>query len=123
MLDNYTRLLEAVAETEDKAVADAAVSKLIMHMQHSGHTNMLPEIVHELRKIAARRHALTPRVEVANEKDSVEALREASVLGINAKRAIVNRSLIRGWRAHGGGKLVDRSAKNALLQIYQKVTV
>lgn len=123
MLDNYTRLLEAVAETEDKEVADAAVTKLIMHMQHSGHVNMLPEIAHELRKIAARRQALAPRVEVAHEKDSVEALRAANELGINATKAQVNHSLIRGWRARADGKLIDRSAKNALIQIYQKVTV
>lgn len=123
MLDNYTRLLEEVAMTEDKEVADAAVTKLIMHMQHSGHINMLPEIAHELRQIAARRHSLRHRVEVASEKESVEALRAAAELGINAKRAEVNHSLIRGWRARGGGKLVDRSAKSALVSIYQKVTV
>lgn len=122
MLDNYTRLLEAVAETEDKEVADAAVTKLIRHMQHSGHLNMLPEIAHELRKIAARRRTLAPRVEVAYEKDSVAALRAASELGINATRTHINHALIHGWRAQGGGKLIDRSAKNALIQIYQRVT-
>lgn len=123
MLDNYTRLLEEVAMTEDKEVADAAVSKLIHHMQHSGHLNMLPEIARELRKIAARRHSLRARVEVASEKESVVALRAAAELGINAKHAEVNHSLIRGWRARGAGKLVDRSAKSALVSIYQKVTV
>lgn len=122
MIDTYTRLLEVVAETEDKAAADLAVTKLIVHLKSEGRMNMLTKIARELKKVAARRQALRPRVEVASEKESAGALRAAATLGIIAKHAEVNHSLIRGWRAHGDGKLVDHSAKNALIQIYQKVT-
>jgi len=117
MIDTYTRLLEATAELDDKA---AAVSKLIMHLKSMGRMNMLPKIVSELRRVAARRSALRPRVEVAHGSDEAEALKEAAVLGIHAEHANVNPSLIRGWRAYGAGRLVDRSAKHALIQIYQK---
>ncbi|HUY05341.1 MAG TPA: F0F1 ATP synthase subunit delta [Candidatus Paceibacterota bacterium] len=123
MIDTYTRLLEAVAETEDKAAADAAVTKLIVHLKSAGRMNILPKIARELRKVASRRHALRPRVEVASEKESAGALAAAAALGIDAKRATVNHSLIRGWRAQSEGKLIDRSAKHALAKIYQKVTV
>ncbi|MFZ2500937.1 MAG: hypothetical protein WAW90_03060 [Minisyncoccia bacterium] len=122
MIDTYTRLLEVVAETGDKATADSAITKLILHLKSVGHMNMLEEVAHELRKVAARRHALRPRVEVASIKESAVALRSAAALGISAQEVQVNHSLIRGWRAQGNGKLVDHSAKYALTQIYQKVT-
>lgn len=122
MIDNYTRLLEATAEHGDKAVSDAAVTKLIMHLKATGRIEMLIEIARELRKIAARRRALQARVEVAHERESAAALQEAATAGIHATRASVNPSLIQGWRAQQNGRLIDRSAKSALLHIYQKVT-
>ena len=123
MIDTYTRLLEATAETGDKAASDAAVSKLILHLKSAGRMKMLPQIARELQKIAARRHALRPVVEVAHEKESARALEAAARAGVAATQAIVNPSLIHGWRARTGDKLIDRSAKRALLHIYQQVTL
>ncbi|MDD2657632.1 MAG: F0F1 ATP synthase subunit delta [Candidatus Pacebacteria bacterium] len=123
MIDDYTRLLEATAELEDKEASDAAITKLIMHLKSAGRMKMLPAIARELRKVAARRHALRPYVEVAHEKEAAAALRAAAQMGIIARHAHVNHSLIHGWRARSKGKLIDHSAKRALLHIYQKVTV
>lgn len=122
MIDTYTRLLEATAEIEDTSTADLAVTKLIMHLKSVGRMKMLPQIARELRKIASRRAMLKPRVEVAHEKDSASALRDAAREGIIAEHATVTPALICGWRAQSHGKLVDRSAKHALINIYQKVT-
>jgi len=122
MIDDYTRLLEATAELGDKAASDRAVTKLIAHLKSMGRMKMLPEIVRELRKVAARRAALRPYVEVAHEKEEAAALRVAALAGIIARHAVVNNSLIHGWRARSAGKLVDHSAKRALLRIYQQVT-
>ena len=122
MIDDYTRLLEATAELEDKAASDAAITKLIMHLKSAGRMKMLPAIAHELRKVASRRHALRPYVEVAHRKEEDSALRAAAAAGIIARHASVNHSLIHGWRARAGGKLIDHSAKRALLHIYQNVT-
>jgi F0F1-type ATP synthase delta subunit len=122
MIDTYTRLLEAVAEVEDKEVSDAAVSKLIMHLKSSGRMKTLPQIARELRKVAARRHALRPVVEVAHQKESEAALRGAAREGIITTHTHVNHSLIHGWRARDKEKLIDHSAKRALLHIYQNVT-
>ena len=121
MIDNYTRLLEATAELEDKTAADAAVTKLIVHLKSAGRMNMLPKIAGELRRVAARRAALRPRVEVAHERDAVHALGAAAALGISAHKAKVNPALIGGWRAQGGGKLIDHSVKRALVQIYKNI--
>lgn len=123
MIDTYTRLLETVAETGDGAAADIAVKKLVMHLKSSGRMSMLPKVMRELRKVAARRRAVAPSVEVAHEDEAEAALRAAAALGISAERAEVNPALIRGWRAQGGGKLIDHSAKHALAHIYQKVIV
>lgn len=123
MKDTYARLLEAVAETGDPAVADAAVTKLIAHLKSTGRMNTLPKIAHELRTVAARRHLLRARVEVAHVQEAEAALRTAAEYGIRAEKAEINPSLISGWRAHGCGTLIDRSAKNALIQIYQQITV
>lgn len=121
MIDNYTRLLEATAELEDKAASDTAITKLIMHLKSAGRMKMLPRIARELRRVAARRHALRPRVEVAHGREEAAALVAAAKAGIVAKHAVINNSLIHGWRARQGDKLVDQSAKRALLHIYQKV--
>ena len=121
MIDDYTRLLEAVAETEDKAASDAAVTKLILHLKSAGRMKMLPEIARELKKIAARRHALRPLVEVAHKKEEAAGLRAAAEFGIIARHAHVNPDLIHGWRARSGGTLIDHSAKRALLHIYQQI--
>lgn len=122
MIDEYTRLLEATAQLDDKKAADEAVSKLIAHLKSSGRMKMLPQIARELRKVAARRLAQESKVEVAHEKDKHHALIEAGKMGIDARHATVNHTLIDGWRARKGGALVDRSAKRALIDIYQKVT-
>jgi F0F1-type ATP synthase delta subunit len=122
MIDDYTRLLEATAELEDKAASDAAITKLIMHLKSAGRMKMLPAIARELRKVAARRHALRPYVEVAHQKEEAHALRAAAELGIIVRHARVNPALIQGWRARSKGKLVDHTAKRALLHIYQQVT-
>lgn len=122
MIDEYTRILESVAEIEDKEASDAAVTKLIIHLKSSGRLKMLPQIARELRKVAARRHALRPVVEVAHQKESAAALAAAAKEGITATHTHVNHSLIHGWRARSAGKLIDHTAKRALLHIYQNVT-
>ena len=121
MIDTYTRFLETVAETGDAEVAERAVGRLIAHLKSTGRVKILPQILRALRKRIARHHTLRPYVEVAREKDSAQALSNAAFFGIRAKRAIVNPSLIYGWRARGRGAVVDRSAKQALITIYQKV--
>lgn len=122
MIDNYTRLLEATAELEDKTASDAAITKLIAHLKSMGRMKMLPEIMRELQKVAARRHFNRARIEVAHQKEAPDALHAAAREGMVAQHAVVNPSLIHGWRAQKGGVLIDRSAKRALLHMYQNIT-
>lgn len=123
MIDTYTRLLEIAAEADDAGAADAAVTKLVKHLKSAGRLKMLPQIARELRKVAARRYALRPVVEVAHLKEAPGALKAAREAGIDAAHASVNHTLIHGWRARSRGVLVDHSAKRALIEIYKNVTV
>lgn len=122
MKDDYTRLLEVAAESENAAVADAAVSKLIAHLKSAGRLKMLPQIARKLRMVAGKRKALEPVLEVAHQSEAATALEAARAAGIDAKHAHVNHALIRGWRARAHGLLVDRSAKQALVTLYKNVT-
>ncbi len=119
MKDRYAAKLAALADEQGEKAALRAVPELIAHLKSRGRMKQLSKIARELRRIAARRAFLVPRVEVANEKEEAHALREAAGEGITAARAFVNDSLIRGWRARAGGTLVDRSAKRALVDIYK----
>ena len=121
MIDDYTRLLESVAELGDEHAAGVAIDKLIHHLASSGRIKMLPQIATELKKVVRRREAARPVLEVAHEREKPTALREAKAAGIEANRVFVNPALIQGWRARAKGKLVDRSVKSALVDIYQKV--
>jgi F0F1-type ATP synthase delta subunit len=121
MRDDYTRLLEIAAESKDDAVAKVAVVKLVNHLRSVGRLKMLPSIAKELRKVQARRMALLPQVEVARKEDAATALSAAEKAGIKAGHAQVNPSLVSGWRASGGGTLIDRSGKRALVDIYRNV--
>lgn len=122
MIDGYTRVLEIAAESDDAAVRDTAVAKLVAHLKNTGRLSMLGDIARELRKIASRRAAMAPVVEVAHQAESTRALAEAAAGGIVATHTHVNHSLIQGFRARGHGILIDRSAKRALTDIYKHVT-
>lgn len=121
MIDNYTRLLESVAETGDEKLAEEAVWKLVAHLKSAGRAKMLGQILSELQKVNARRKALAPAVEVADKREERKALHAAAALGIKATKAEVNPSLISGWRARGAGLLVDRSGKGALVELYRHI--
>lgn len=121
MIDTYTKLLETAAELSDKKTADEAVTKLIRHLKSAGRMKMLPQIARELKKVAARRAAHKPVLEIAHEKERVHALKEAESAGVTAPRVSVNQSLIRGWRLREAGRLIDHSGKAALVDIYKKI--
>ena len=119
MEKTYAHAVEsAIAKgASEKDVADS----LIAHLKEAGRTKLLPKILRELTILRAKQTATAPHVEVASEKEKTAALTEARALGINAKEATINPSLIRGWRARTGSQLVDRSAKRALTDLYRRI--
>jgi F0F1-type ATP synthase delta subunit len=101
---------------------ETLVRNLVAHLGASGRMKLLPGILRELRALEARQEKLAPSVEAASEGEKSAALAAASAAGISAASASVNPSLIRGWRARSGSALVDRSAKQALVDLYQRIT-
>lgn len=98
------------------------VSGLVAHLQREGRSKLLPGIVRELKALQARTAKLAPSVEVASDAEVKAALASAQAAGVNATTATINPSLIKGWRARTGSTLIDRSAKQALVDLYQRIT-
>lgn len=120
MEKEYAEALEnAVRKGGDEA---ALADGLVRHLKAEGCTKLLPGILRELKRMEARKQKLAPSVEAASEGEKAAAIAAARAAGINVAEAIVNPSLIKGWRARSGSTLVDRSAKRALLDIYQEIT-
>jgi F0F1-type ATP synthase delta subunit len=102
--------------------AKMIVAQLRAHLEERGRTKLLPGILRELKVLEARKANLAPSVEVASEAEAHAALAAAKKAGIDASKARVNHALIKGWRARSGGALIDRSAKQGLIDLYRRVT-
>lgn len=116
----YAQAIENLMEKggDDKKI----VAELTNHLTKTGRAKLLPGILRELKVLEARKATLAPQVEVASEKEADAALKAAKEAGIDAPKAHVNHALITGWRARSGGTLVDRSAKQGLIDLYRKIT-
>lgn len=98
------------------------VAQLMIHLKTSGRMKLLPGILRELKVLEARKAKLAPQVEVASEKESHAALSAAKKLGVEVAKAQVNHDLLKGWRARSGATLIDRSAKQGLIDLYRTIT-
>lgn len=95
------------------------VDKLLEHLRNTGRLKLLPGILRELKVRAKSVATEKPFLEVALEKDRQEALRRACDMGLSEPDVSINTELIRGWRIRSAGTLMDRSAKHALINLYQ----
>jgi F0F1-type ATP synthase delta subunit len=117
----YAQVLWSAAQQES-ANPKKLVAQLAKHLESEGRSKMLPGILRSFQQLAARNTKLGMSVEVSHAGESAGALKEAAARGIHAEHAHVNPSLIKGWRASGDGKLVDASAKRALIELYRNIT-
>ncbi len=97
------------------------VEKLVAHLKETGRLKLLPDIMRSLKEIRFRKLVNSPRVEVSREEDITEALAGAASAGVQAEVAVINKSLVRGWRVRTSSILVDYSAKRALLELYRNI--
>lgn len=103
------------------AHASELVKKLVAHLKEKGREKLLPRIGRELSRIEARAETFGEMLEVASEHEKAKAEREAKEFGISAK-AQVNQDLVTGWRARSGSRIIDRSGKRALLELYRQIS-
>ncbi|MDB4992442.1 MAG: hypothetical protein JWL75_687 [Parcubacteria group bacterium] len=120
MEKTYAKALYELASKEG-ADSKKLVDTLIAHLRETGRMKLLPRILLELKRIDARAGTLMESLEVASESEISEATKEAKELGINAN-ATVNKDLVSGWRARTGSRIIDRSGKRALLDLYKRIT-
>ncbi|MEK9184533.1 MAG: hypothetical protein AAB892_02300 [Patescibacteria group bacterium] len=113
----------ALASAASKPDADEAklVSGLVKHLESVGRMKLLPGILRELKAKEARAQALAPILEVASDGEKAAAVTAAKAEGIETKDVRVNDSLISGWRVRSGSKLIDRSGKQALVELYRNI--
>ncbi len=112
----------ALNRLDDSVAPEKAVAGLIKNLKDKGRLKLLPAILRELRRMDAGKLATTPLVEVSRESEAQSALSAAKSAGIEASKVVVNPALLQGWRVRGNGKLIDRSAKSNLLDLYRKIT-
>lgn len=103
------------------AGASELVNQLVVHLKKTGRMRLLPHISRELGRIEARAKTFDERLEVASEQEKAQAEHEAKEFGIHAK-AQVNGNLVSGWRARSGSRVIDRSGKRALIDLYRQIT-
>lgn len=111
-----------LARTREGASDESVVTGLIRNLKETGRMKLLSGILRELKRLEARAAKTAPTLELASEKDRTAAEAVLAAAGVTPRETIVNPSLIRGWRARANGVLMDRSAKRALIDIYQKIT-
>ena len=116
----YAKTVLRLAAREHARPTDI-VSGLVLHLKAHGRTKLLPAILRDIRTAHLRKQEVLPSLETASEKESVAAKKAAVAEGMETGKAIVNPSLIRGWRAQAGGILIDRSAKRSLIELYRNI--
>ncbi len=119
MEKEYAQALYELA-TKPDASADELVKKLVAHLKETGREKLLPGIARELNRLGARKAAFGETLEVASAAEAPRAEQEARELGITAA-ARVNGNLVSGWRARAGSRIIDRSGKRALLDLYRTI--
>lgn len=95
--------------------------QLVVHLKEKGRLKLLPKIKRELERTNAHRSKEFTKLEVASEKETAHALKELKALGIEVHGSKVNHDLIAGWRTVQRATLVDRSAKQQLVDLYRSV--
>ncbi len=95
--------------------------QLVVHLKEKGRLKLLPKIKRELERTNAHRSKEFTKLEVASEKETAHALKELKALGIEVHGSKVNQDLIAGWRTVQRATLVDRSAKQQLVDLYRSV--
>jgi F0F1-type ATP synthase delta subunit len=118
-------LTRTYAAAVDKLAASGTsdvVADLVAHLKRRGRLKLLPGILAELKKMAAKRSVSAAHLEAASEAELKEAKELIAKEGIVAAEAVINPDLLRGWRVRAGGMLVDRSGKRGLIDLYQRIT-
>ena len=98
------------------------LKKLLDFMRAKGHLSLVPEIVRILEREPDTKNVT--KVVLARESDKKKfshAIKEAvSEIGSGETEEVTDPKIVGGYIVRGGGKVLDRSFRKALVDIYQK---
>ena len=116
-----TTYAKVIQDSEGKPNAKAFGDSLIAFMKTKGHMALLPQIVKILERAPEKEVALvTVRDEADAKKYKKEIESALSDLGAQgSNRVVIDKRLVGGYTVRAGGKLVDKSYRSALVNIYQ----
>lgn len=113
----YAKVLYKLAENGK----EQSVESLIAHLKRTGRLKLLPRILRAYKEEKERRGEKAVSVEIASKAEEADALAEAKAQGVHVDKAVVNENLIKGFRVRAQGKLIDRSAKRSLIDLYYNI--
>ncbi len=119
MPETYAHALVSLVQCGDVTVEEA-VSNLSGSLRKTGKLKLLPAILAALKKYEYQVQRSSDVLEVANDATITIAKQEAAAAGINADHILINDSLIQGWRARSNGKLIDKSGKKFLIDVFSR---
>lgn len=119
MEKQYAQAIFNLSQREGAHAAEI-VRALRAHLKEVGREKLLPRILRELKRIEARTQSLVETFEVASEHEKKHAQIEAKELGVTTD-PVINHTLVTGWRSRTGSRVIDRSGKRALLELYRRI--
>lgn len=113
----YAKVLYKLKESGKENSAES----LIAHLKRTGRLKLLPRILRAYKEEIERKGEKAMSIEVASKADEASALALAKEYGVATDKTVVNESLIKGFRVRAQGKLIDRSAKRSLIDLYYNI--
>ena len=103
---------------------DEAVRRVKQSLERSGRLSLFPRIARAVVRLSEKQAGRMPKLFVADEASKASAKKEvAAALSLEADiPAVIDETLIGGWRYVENGTLMDRSYKQQLLDMYHRAT-
>lgn len=122
-------LIRRYAALVHRAIADGVgadfAKKLVSYLKHKGHLGLLPQIVRRYESMSVSRAATVVVARPDDAKKFAQSIGAAlSTLGIDAGEyeVSVDDRAVGGYSVRAKGKLIDRTYRSALVELYQNST-
>lgn len=124
----YAQALIAALEHIPEGHEDACVARFIAHIEHAGQTKLLPKIIRAIEtEVSLRKEKNRATIFFARSQD---AARYQVALGADIKALgggteemtnVIDPYLVGGYMIKTRDRLLDRSTKRALVDLYQRI--
>lgn len=115
--ENYAKALFEAGKNGTQT--DVLMRGLIRSLKGRGAMRLLPHILTQYERLAARLRRDTPILTIARESDRADAVQASGASA--ATTVVVDERIIGGYRLEEKGVLKDASFKRHLLEVYRRV--